>query len=250
MSLSSLKLLPLVLATALTAPARAAENMCASLAKIQNQQESCDDNSQLSAAAETCLRGFKKRVDAEQPRLQKLLLKNTAGALTDKSGATARQEESEALSASAYDTTVKALDDLILKGTLARAEVEAYRRNLVWPFIWSEGAFGGAPRPDPDDPDVHKAIDEEFCYGEHSDIIIDARNDFDKMLNELKASRAAAATMQAQSTGHETNLKGTLGAPAATGGKKSAAPGTNYKGNYRPGQSDISGTKEEEKKGK
>lgn len=225
-----------------------AANMCASLKKIVSEQEECEDNVAFSKAAETCLRGFKQRVNAEQPRLQKLLLKNTKEAASDKSGQTARQEESEGLSASAYDTTIKSLNDLIAKGTQARGEVEAFRRNLMWPFNWTAGL--GGPRPDADDPEVQKMLDEDYCYGEHSDIIKDALAEFDKMLNELKATKVAASGLQGLSTGHQGNLNGGQAAPAATGGKQSAAPMPGYGGDPKQGKSDISGTKEYEEKKK
>lgn len=230
------------------APSLAA-NMCASLISITSQQKECEDNSAFSKAAETCLAGFERRVNAERPRLQKLLLKNTSQSVTDKSGQTARQEESEALSANAYETTVKSLSELIAKGTQARAEVEAYRRNLMWPFNWSAGFEG--PRPDADDPEVQKMLDEDFCYGEHSDIIKDALAGFDKMLAELKATKAASESFRGASNANQGNLNGSLTptTPNATG-KQSGPTIPSYRGDTKKQQSDISGTKEYEEQQK
>jgi hypothetical protein len=242
----------LTLLLLLNPAASEAANMCASLKKIISEQEECEDNVAFSKAAEACLRGFKQRVNSEQPRLQKLLLKNTKDAASDKSGATAKQDESEGLSAGAYDTTVKSLNELIAKGTQARGEVEAFRRNLMWPFNWS-AAFGG-PRPDADDPEVQKMLDEDYCYGEHSDIIKDALAEFDKMLADLTATKVAATGLQGLSTSHQGNLNGGQAAPSATGGQRTGpAPVPAYDGSPKQGKSDISGTKEyeeQQKKGK
>ncbi|RZA09061.1 MAG: hypothetical protein EOP11_02880 [Proteobacteria bacterium] len=224
--------------------AASAANMCPSLPKILSSLQECDDNVAFSRAAESCAAGFRRRISAEQPRLQKMLLKQTKDSASDKTGATAKQAESETLSADAYNSTMQSLDKLIESGTQARGEVEAFRRNLMWPFTWS-AAFEG-PRPDADDPDVQKMLDEDFCYGEHAEIIRDTLADFDKMIGELKASKVASASLKGLSNSHQGNLNGGLTPAAPAGQVKGIAPNApKYDGDPARGQSDISGVKEE-----
>jgi len=219
-----------------------AANMCKSLASIQSKLEECEDNSAFSEAGEACANSYRARVKAEQAKLQALLKNQTKTSIADKSGKVALQAESEKVSAAAYASAIASVASLIEKGQLARSEVVAYKGNLVWPVQWSV-ALGPAPTP----AQAESVFDGEYCFGEHNDILNDTIADFDKMIAELTAAKVAAEGFQGVSSSNQGNLNGGVVAPQTTGGKNTGVKLPGYSGDPKQRQSDISGTKEEEK---
>ncbi|MCO5143124.1 MAG: hypothetical protein M9962_08550 [Oligoflexia bacterium] len=167
---------------------------CKTLSAIQNNLMACEDNIQFSKEAEDCVRRFSSKVKREQQALQKLLLGvvNESGSNQDLA-----QNNSQAASENVYKNTISKLDSLIKEAEERKTEVEIYRRNLVWPIIWNSEM---GPLPDVDEPELQALFDEDYCYGEYSDHLKDAKQDFDTMIKDLTAAREIAKMAENSST--------------------------------------------------
>lgn len=175
---------------------------CPSLEQIAQQREDCEDNDKLSQAAESCVGIYRKKVTAEQAVLQKALSAQVADS------GKAQQAHSENVNAGVLSSTISKLDQLIAEGNATRGELVGYIGGLLWPFVWSDEM---GPKPPVNDPDLQKLLDEDYCYGEHKDIIEDSIRELDKMLSELKAAKATASGLGAQSRKLEKQLQAAPG---------------------------------------
>lgn len=221
-------------------PIQTQASYCERVTSIEKELLSCEDNVLFSKAAEACVVSFSKKVRNAQEDLKKKLEKTI-------SQSNSNQNNSQETSQKTYNDMNKSLDLLIAEAVARKQEVELYRKNLVWPIIWNEEM---GPIPDVDDPDLQELFDEDYCYGEYSDHLKDAKKDLDNMINDLKATQEVAKLAEQTSANRKSLLdnpvfttpKPLLSESQASGGKTTNLP-TNTRQNEE-NDSDISGTEE------
>jgi hypothetical protein len=214
-------------------PARAI--FCSNAAVIEAQMELCDDNAKLAQAGEACRNEYLKAVRAEQDRLGKELRKGAQAAGT--------QNVSEGVSAATYDSTIARLDTLIARGEATHKEEFDYVAHFILPFHWPREL---GPMPAKSDPELWKAYDGEFCFGEHRETITHMVADIDQAVADLKKARAEAVALKGGSSANQAHLGNDAGkAAAGTHGKGSGS----VKGaGSKNGASDITGVEQDKKK--
>lgn len=194
---------------------------CKSPQAINETSLECEDNVKLGQAADVCVSAFRVRVMAEQATLQKMLKAQINSSVKDQKGGKAMQNESQAVTAAALATTIKRVELLLAEGRAMRVELNGYIDNLLLPFRWN-AEMGERPRKL--DPESMAGIDDEYCYGEHKEVIEDQILGLDKMIRELEAAKGEAGKLKAVSLGNEKDFKGGVPGQNIITGKESPKP--------------------------
>lgn len=225
-----LKIATIAAALLATPAAHAADKLvafCPASAKLQDQADACENNDAFIEAGEDCLDKLDAEIKLETKRMQ-------LSFSTDKGG---QQRANFASAKQDYAASSLSLAALLLKAELAKKEMGEYLDDLILPEDAEEG--------DVNEGDLKKYLTQIPCYGEAQRSLEGIQGDFAKREAQLQTAKALADQMLAASGSRGTALDGgdtsVTNAPAGSG-KKQNAPS----GNYRPGQSDISGTKEKD----
>jgi hypothetical protein len=212
---------------------------CQSIEQIDQNRQDCEDNDKVAKAADACVTVFQAKVAAEQAKLQKLL-SNTV-----KSSGISHQDQSQDVNEKVLSETISRVDLLIAEGLATRGEIASYIDDLLLPFVWSAEL---GDRPKKFDPDTQKLFDQEYCYGEHKEVIEDQIKGMDQMISELRAAKTAAAGLEALSGKFESRLQGGAGQSTLLKGQAHPGSPTPKVGNSKTRDSDVTGIKEDEEK--
>ncbi|RYZ95415.1 MAG: hypothetical protein EOP11_24955 [Proteobacteria bacterium] len=208
--------------------ARAAEplSFCRPAGAVGAKVNDCEENKTFLTQAEECREALAKEVARGSAGLAALIGKGAADSQSANFSSTVKD----------YGTSAAELSRLIAVAILAAKDLDSY---LDWVVLPEE-----VDNPDIAGPDMQKYADSVACYGEN---VKGIKNEIAKvvaMQGQLEAARVASGALGAAAGISGTGIRANEAAPAQTpGGKPSAAPTTDFKGDYQPGLSDISGTK-------
>jgi hypothetical protein len=210
--------------TASAAPAEKLIAFCPSATKLQEKADACENNDEFIEAGEDCLDKLDAEIKHETKRMQ---LSFSA----DKGG---QQKANFSSATQDYAASSLSLAALILKAELATKEIGAYPEYLLEPE--------DAEEADVNEGNLDKYLQQIPCYGEAKRSLGGIKQDFEKRVAQLQAAKALSDQMLASAGSRGSALSGGAVAPAPKdpAGKKQTLPA----GDYRPGQSDISGTKD------
>lgn len=218
----------LALALASAGPARAEEkpSFCRPGKAVAAKANDCDDNKVFAAQAKECREALGQEVSRGSAGLAKLIGQGGAGSQSANFGATAQD----------YGTSAAELTRLIGVATLAAADLDSYLDWVVLPEDVDNPEVAG--------DDMQKYAESVDCFGNAVRAIRGEISAVNQMRTQLEAARAASGALGATAAKAGASVgAGPVAAPTETGGKKSDAPKTDFPGDHRPGQSDISGTK-------
>ncbi|RZA09837.1 MAG: hypothetical protein EOP11_00345 [Proteobacteria bacterium] len=216
-----------------TGPAFAADPLtfCRPAASVGAKVNDCEENKIFLAQAGECREALAKEVAKGSASLAAIIGKGGADSQGANFSSTAKD----------YGASAAELTRLIAVAVLAAKDLDSY---LDWVVLPEE-----VDNPDIAGPDMQKYADSVACYGENVRGIKAEIAKVVSMQGQLEAARAASGSFGAAAAASGTNIRASQTAPApVTGGKTSAAPAANFKGDYSPGLSDISGTKDQPKK--
>ncbi len=183
---------------------------CPSLARLDDENDSCEDNGKYVDAGAACFLDFEGMVkkDAGEAfvKMSQSNKKHVGGAKNSQAsgmaGATADLKISEAT-----------LDLLIAAGKIAMKNLDGYSRNIYFPEEW-----------DAPEELIGKGIDylnSSPCYAEPRDILKDMNERTAKYVRDLEAAKKAVVAMKNITTTRDQNLDSAhvVRKPAATNGK-------------------------------
>jgi hypothetical protein len=227
-------LLLVSLSCAFGASARAEEKkpgFCRPGSAVAAKAADCEENSVFAAQAKECREALGQEVARASGALAKLIGQGGAGSQSGNFGATAKD----------YGTSAAELTRLIGLATLAAADLDSYLDWVVLPEDVDNPEIAGN--------DMQKYAESIGCFGNNVKAIRGEIEAVNGMRAQLEAARAASGALGATAgkAGESIKASPAPAAPAATGGVKQAGPPDDFKGAYRPGQSDISGTEDKKK---
>jgi hypothetical protein len=211
--------------SAFSSPAQAAD-FCAPIEAIRDRVGFCDEDALYAIQAATCREQFRALAQRRSEELKASLTADVNSSAPD-----AQNKHFKTTKAS-YEATDAMLGQAIDTGVKARSEVDAFGDDLVAPFDWPLLAFGNFPGMK--DPRVQELFRTAGCFSEPAESIDRTKADFDKMISDLRATRAVTAQLQARASGRELSLADLGGIPIA--GKERA------NGRSANSASDVTGT--------
>lgn len=216
-----------------TAPAHAEEKkpgFCRPATSVATKVNDCEENNVFAGQAKECREALGGEVNKASGALAKLIGQSGAGSQSANFSATAKD----------YGTSAAELTRLIALATVAAADLDSYLDWVVLPEDVDNPEIAGN--------DMQKYAESIGCFGNNVKAIRDEINNVNAMRAQLEAARAASAALGGGAAKAGEGIKATTSLhPAPEPAGKQAVTPTAPGGDYRPAQSDISGTKEQKK---